>query len=164
MNLRMRPRFTLDVRIPPAEVLARFREAQVSRRLPCRVSILDGFAEFSPPREQHRVWSPYLKLVAWPDPSTGGTRLDGRFGPNGSLWTFFMAMYAGLLVIGSVALLWAWTQWMMLDQTPIAFAVVAACIAGAGVVYGAGKLGERLADDQMRLLHDAVLAELDDVR
>ena len=164
MDLRMRPRFTLAVRIPPDEVLARFREAQAARRLPCRVCILDGFAEFSPRAQEHRVWSPYLKLVAWPDADTGGTRLDGRFGPNGSLWTFFMAIYAGLLVIGSVAILWAWTQWMLLDQTPIALAVVAACIAGAGVVYGAGRLGQHLADDQMRALHDAVVAELADVR
>lgn len=160
----MRPRFERSVRLSPEEVLARFREASAARRLPCRVNVMVGLAEFSPRRDEHRVWSPYLKLVVNPDPDGREDHavLDGRFGPNGSLWTFFMGLYAVAFVSGSVALLWAWAQ-LLMEQRPLAFLFVVLSAVLAGLVWGAGQVGQRLADGQMRMLHDAVMAELADV-
>lgn len=165
MDLRMRPRFELPVRLSPEAVLARFRDAAATGRLPCRANVMDGLVEFSPRRRDHQVWSPYLKLVV--HPCGGGVAsssvLDGRFGPNGSLWTFFMGLYAVAFVSGSVALLWGWAQ-LTMDERPMAFAFVGVSAVLALLVWGAGQVGQRLANEQMRMLHDAVVEELADVR
>lgn len=156
MSLRMRPRFTATVALSPGEVLERFRVAAAVGRLPCRVDVMEGLAELSPRRRDQHVWSPYLKLVVDPQPGdAGASRLDGRFGPNPSLWTFFVALYAVSFICGGVALLWAYSQ-HILDRPPVALWGTAAAAVVAALVWGASQVGQRFAQAQMAMIHRTV--------
>lgn len=156
MSLRMRPRFTATVVLPPGEVLDRFRAAASTGRLPCRVDVMEGLAELSPRRRDQHVWSPYLKLVVDPVPGDDTVaHLDGRYGPNASLWTFFVALYAVAFICGGVALLWAYSQ-HILDRPPVALWGTGAAVAMAGAVWTAGQVGQRFAQEQMDLIHRTV--------
>lgn len=178
----MRPRFTLDVDLTRQEVKDRFHARL--RDLPCHVNILDVQLECRPHRTEAHLWSPYLKLLIHPvdpenpdlllddipdhlkppgtdtDPHHHTVRLEGYFGPSPSLWTFFMALYAISIVIGAMSLLTAFSQWQ-LDQAPVAIWGTAFALLQALLVYLASQLGQRFAQDQMRLIYHTIHDVLD---
>ena len=183
MTLRMRPRFTFDVELTRQEVRRRF-ETQ-ARELPCHVTVLDVQVECRPHRRDAHLWSPYLKLLIHPldpedtnrlleeelhsqdpnseehsDPEHQAVRLEGSFGPNPSLWTFFMALYAISIVTGTMALLATFSQWQ-LNQPLIALWGVAFALILALLVWLASQLGQRFAQEQMSLFYNTIGNVLD---
>lgn len=158
MTIRMRPRFTLSVSLSKEEVMERFRDQRQAGNICCQVQLLDVQVEFAPFQKDQHIWSPYLKLLVDQEPD-GSSTLRGSFGPNANLWTLFMGAYAVCFVTGSMALLGAFSQWQ-LGQSLSALFVVALCLIGAVLVWLAGQLGQRLAQDQMVAIHQCVHAVL----
>lgn len=90
-----------------------------------------------------------------PQPQQAAARLDGRFGPNANLWTFFVALYAIAGILGGIALLWAYSQTLLGNAPTALWGTLAAAIM-ALLVWIAAQVGQHCAEGQMQMLYDAV--------
>jgi hypothetical protein len=109
------------------------------------------------PEGRRSIWSPWLHLDV--QTRDGKTHLFGRFSPNPALWTAYML---GYLLIGSIAflsLMFGVGQWMS-GAAPTAWWTIAFVAVPAAAMWWASQIGQRLADDQMRSLRQAVEAAL----
>ena len=143
----LRPKFEKTVAMPPAS--ARDHVAAGVDRTGRRVvgDIYSDYVELRVPREDEHFWSPQLKLVFYPG-DDGGTRIDGRFGPNPNLWTLFLAAYVFSALIAGAGGLIGLSQWM-LDQTATGFWMGIVGTVGFAVVFVVSRIGQYLASDQM---------------
>lgn len=149
----LRPRFVLDVELPPRAVLARLRHRLDRPECPVEGSIAteQGHADLRIPAAGRRLWSPHLgiEVCARGD----GARLRCLVGPNPALWTLvaFGLLGSGtgaafLLVLGGVQLL--------LEEPAWGLPAAGGALVAMAAILGAGLLGRRLAAKQTRLLCD----------
>lgn len=143
---RQRPRFDLEVDLPPDEVIARIQRALAHRRAPCEGDVRQRHAWIHMRRQDRHFWSPTLDLTV--EPTELGSRLHGRFAPHPSIWTFFVFVYAALGSASVVALSWGIAQ-LSLGALPWGLAISAALLALIGFVYGAAFIGQGLGSDQI---------------
>ena len=145
---RARPRFTLDLPIPPDEVVARVR---------ARLAAVDGKVKGSlhrrtllltvSPEETH-FWSPHLDVQLDEAPG-GGTRLAAIFAPHPQIWTSFVAVQFlfALLSVGAAMYL---ASCLMLGRDPLlALGLLLAMLLGGGFAYGAAYVGQGFGSEQM---------------
>ncbi len=151
MSFAMRPRFELRVHATVEDVTHRVREQVRASEGVCR-------AEYYGPHQLeiriergHHTWSPELKLLIHEDQD--GARLRGRYGPDGHIWTAFVAGYAisgmtagaGALVLSSQLMLESTSHWG-------GWGIVAGVV-GVVLVHLLARVGQHLARPQMRSIH-----------
>jgi len=120
--------------------------------VPCRVTrFYERQLEVRVASSQRHLWSPQLKL--WLTGNDDHIHIRGKFGPEASVWTMFMAGYAvggmtalaGLMVWGSQMSLKGdarWGGWVCLGGIII-----------AAMVYGLSHVGRYISRDQMRAFY-----------
>lgn len=107
----LRPRFQTVLQAPAQRVLERFDQAEAPSFLIKRVDdhIFIRFRE----KESH-FWSPQLQLEILEDSELGGEkghcRIYGLFGPNPTLWTFFMFLHLGVATLFIIFGIWAYSS------------------------------------------------------
>jgi hypothetical protein len=158
LSIAMRPRFTLHIALPCQQVFERVRDqlAAEPQGLVRAEYYWGRQIELRIRREQQRLWTPELKLFVDCE-GDAGTTLLGRFGPDGHVWTLFLAMYSlcGLLSFGGVMVL---TSQLMVPRSGLWGAwLIAAGIIGAALIYALALIGQRLASDHMAALHALVV-------
>lgn len=155
MSARMRPRFEVMVPCSSRAAAERIDAALGHADARCRGKVFGSHAVLYVPREEERVWSPFLSLdlVGVGD----GTFVRGLFGPKPSVWTFFMACYAVCAFLALAALGFAYAQWSI-GQPLWALSVVGLAALGALATYGFARYGQWRGHTQM----DALRRFLDD--
>ncbi|MBL4591243.1 MAG: hypothetical protein JKY96_04720 [Phycisphaerales bacterium] len=109
-----------------------------------------------PPTARH-FWSPWLHIEVHEEDQHAS--VHGRFSPNPSIWTGYMLAYSAILVLLFFAGIFGVAQ-LMMNNTPWAFAIIPIFLIIAAAMYWSSLVGQRLANDQMHELHDAVQAKL----
>lgn len=148
--MEMRPRFQLELPLPPAEVHGRLEARLACGGCPCRAEVLGNHVEVTIREDLRHFWSPHLSLELRPAEREGSV-LSGLFGPSPSVWTMFLAAYAFLLLTGFFAGLLGLVQ-LNLGQTPWGLGLAAGCLLGCALPYLGSVVGRRLAAEQMELL------------
>ena len=142
MSLRLRPRFDIVLPATPDEAMERMREALKSEDCGVLGHKYTLQYELRVPRNERHFWSPFLNLLI--ETHDDKTHLMGRFGPDASVWTMFLATYTVLALSGGVGLIVASSQWSI-QQSPTGLIATGAAIILSGLVYLGGKFGESLA-------------------
>ena len=150
MSWRLRPRFGLRLRLSSDEVMERFGRTAESETSPCEVFLFDRQVEMTVPATRRHFWSPYLKVLVRRE--HGETVLRGKFGPNISVWSMFLAAYAVAGLTGAAGLFIGISQWQI-GLTPTGFWLSGGCLLLAVLVWIAGKVGQRWAYGQMVAIH-----------
>lgn len=159
--LRMRPRFRMTVELTPDEVVEELRACVDAKNCPFVTRFHQHQVEITIPESDQHFWSPYLNLLI--DPDDSGALIDGRFGPNVSVWTMFVAAYAILSLIGSVGLIMGFSQ-LSLGESPGGLWVAAICLVLIAAVYGLALVGQNLAKPQMNRIREFVETTFSDSR
>jgi hypothetical protein len=112
---------------------------------------------------ERRFFSPQLTVLVHED--EGRTVLRGRFGPNPSVWTMFVAFYAMVIISALGGVFFGFAQLLMgepawgLLSIPVGLLLV-------GVIYIAAGVGQRLGHHQVDVIRDfltdAIAADLDE--
>lgn len=159
MSIAMRPRLELTVGLGTEQVIARLREEAAAPTCICRVEVFYGDqVEVRIKRDHRHTWSPQVVLAL--EEQDGATRLRGKFGPDGQIWTMFMAGYAsaGMLALGGCLVLSS--QMMLEGQARWGAWLIAVGGALAILVYLLARVGQQLANPQMEhidaLIHRAL--------
>jgi len=150
---RIRPRFVIFSPVPPTQFITMLRERLDDGTCPCTGQVAGTHIHLRIRRSERRIWSPHLNVDVQADKQ--GCVLRGHFGPHPDVWTFFIAMYAILSFAGIVGLLFGLSQWMI-ESPPVALWILPGTLVLACMLYGFAIAGQRLGQDQMRLLRDIV--------
>ncbi len=159
---RMRPRFEVELDVPGEAVLLSLRKLLASRHAPVDGSVLTTQAELTTHRPQHHFWSPYLSVEVARD-EDGRTMLRGRFAPEPNVWILFMGIYGILGMIGTGALMYGVSQWIV-RETPWALIGAPVALALIAFTYGAAFIGQGLGAEEMYTLRSFVDEAVDEAR
>lgn len=145
----LRPRFEIDVKLGPEEVVA-----ALQRALEHEASGVEGYArerhaQINIPDAEHHFWSPELQIEV--EPLEGGARILGKIGPHSRVWTMFMAAHAAVAITAGFAVLFGLSQWM-LGQTMTGMLAIPIALLLHAFIAGGALVGQGLgADHTFRL-------------
>jgi hypothetical protein len=111
---------------------------------------------------QRRYWSPRLMLSLYADES-GGTRIEGTYGPEIEVWSVFLYGYLSTGLLGTLSAIYGGAQ-VFIEQEPWAFYVTGGMALIALVLYLAAQLGQKFAAPQTCALHRAYERAADGLR
>ena len=127
-------------------MLDRLREKLSAEDAVCVGRVFRKHAVLEMPESERHLWSPQLHLRI--DDGEDTPFLAARFSPRPNVWTFFMAIYGVLFMIGLFGCVVGMSQWS-LGRTPWAFAILPASLAMGAFVYGAAFVGQGMSAEQM---------------
>ena len=148
-DIVLRPRFQLELSDSKEQLLEDFAKAEVP---PFLVHRLDEhiFIKFN--TKNNHFWSPqlHLEIEALDEESS---KLYGVFGPNPTLWTFFMFLHFGVAMIFLILGFWAYSSASL--NKPYKFQLVLMGFMGIlwVVLYIFGRSGKHKGKPQMEELY-----------
>ncbi len=151
--VRMRPRFAIETREQPRELLCRLREALDRSSVQVEGDIFGNHAVLRIPDEQAHYWSPQLSIDFDPGRAADRTIVRGLFAPRPSIWTLFVALYSMFIFCGLMGIVVGFSQWT-LGNVPTFLWLVPVSSVLCLCVYGLALYGQRLGNDQMVVLRN----------
>lgn len=156
---RLRPRIETTVATPPADLARRVDALLTDRSCPCRGFATSQQIELHIAAGQRRFFSPQL-LVNLTDRGDA-TELTGHFGPNGNVWTMFLAAY-GFVTLSGVTGLFLGVSQRIAREPAWGLWLVPAALALIALIYAAAGFGQRLGRRQVHILHEFLESAIED--
>jgi len=155
-DIVLRPRFQLRLEEPKETALNSFDNVESK---PFLIKRLDDhiFIKFN--KEHAHFWSPQLHLEI-NEIDTNSCKLFGLFGPNPTLWTFFMFVHFGVATFFIIFGIWAYSSASLDRPYGIQVAAMVFMIAIWFVLYAFGRAGKRKGKPQMNQLYSFMSATL----
>ncbi|MDT7827450.1 GTP-binding protein [Pricia sp. S334] len=151
-EIALRPRFQLELATTKETLLSAFES---SEKEPFLVKRSDDhiFIKFND--ENTSFWSPQLQLeIVEPDDSdTSGSMLYGVFGPNPTLWTFFMFLHFGVATIFVILGIWAYSSASLDRPYGLQLGLMSFMVMLWFVLYAFGRAGRHKGKPQMQELY-----------
>ncbi|MFD2791216.1 GTP-binding protein [Arenibacter sp. H213] len=108
---------------------------------------------------ESNFWSPQLQIEIV-DHVAGKSTLYGLFGPNPTLWTFFMFVHFVVATLFIILGVWAYSSHALGKSYELQMGLMALMIALWIVLYFFGRNGKRKGNDQMQQLNDYMMRQL----
>ncbi|MDE3742761.1 GTP-binding protein [Maribacter polysaccharolyticus] len=145
----LRPRFQLQLNQPKDLVLKSF---EIKNTPPFIVKRMDDHVFIKFNRENVHFWSPQLHLEI-NDAEEGGCKVFGLFGPNPTLWTFFMFLHFGVATVFIGLGIWAYSSASLGRPIGLHIGLMAVMVILWFVLYAFGRAGRSKGKPQMHELH-----------
>jgi hypothetical protein len=157
-DIVLRPRFQLELSETKEELLKFFEKSQIE---PFLVKRLDEhiFIKFN--KKNNHFWSPQLHLEI-DAVDENNSKLYGVFGPNPSLWTFFMFLHFGVATIFIILGIWAYSSATLNKPYGLQLGVMGFMTILWLVLYFFGRAGKRKGRPQMQELYRFMMEVLTD--
>ncbi|MCA9303525.1 MAG: hypothetical protein KC996_05330 [Phycisphaerales bacterium] len=150
---RMRPTFEIPSPHPVDASVARLRSLVDEGDHPLDGRIAGTHLMLVIPPARRHFWSPWLHLEVYE--AAEGSSVQGRFSPNPSVWTGIMLAYIALCTLIFFASIFGFAQ-LIMQRSPWALSLLPVFLIVGGLIYWGSLVGQKLANDQMHELHDAV--------
>jgi len=156
-DIVLRPRFQIQLQEPKETALNSFENIKTD---PFIVKRVDDHVFIKFNKKNIHFWSPQLHLEI-NEVNEEESRLYGLFGPNPTLWTFFMFIHFGVATFFIIFGIWAYS-YAALDE-PYGFQIGAMVFMVIlwFVLYGFGRAGRRKGRPQMNQLYGFMNRTLD---
>lgn len=155
---RLRPRLEMSVSLTPAELAARVEAMLAAGGSPCRGFANEGQIELHIAESQRRYFSPQLLVNLTRDGE--GAELVGHFGPNGNVWTMFLAAYA-FVALSALTGLFLGVSQLIAQESAWGLWLVPAGGALIVMIYIAAAYGQRLGAKQTHILQEFLESAID---
>lgn len=159
-RIEIRPRFELEVDLPPDEVLTRIKKGLSNPDADCTGKILNPHAVLQMHDEKQHYWSPQLTVEVETKSTDNSSLLRCIMGPMPAVWTMFASFYALSVFIGLVGLVWGGSQWS-LGMSPYALWLVPVSVIMISIAYVIALTGQKLGYDQMLVLKKFLVKSID---
>ncbi len=145
----LRPRFQIEVAKSKDSILNSFENADLP---PFLVKRIDDHVFIKFNRKKVHFWSPQLHLEI-NDLNEGGSKIYGLFGPNPTLWTFFMFLHFGVATIFIGLGVWAYSSASLGRPLTLQIGLMVFMVLLWFVLYAFGRAGRSKGKPQMHELH-----------
>ena len=148
----LRPRFKIELPYNNETVLKDFEIAKSSQK-EYIVNRIDDHVFIKFPKQKQHFWSPQLHLEI-NEVDEKSSLLHGLFGPNPTVWTFFMFLHfmvAGLFIAFSI---WAYTNWALKSSYALQVSLMLFMVIVWFVLYFAGSIGKASSKNEMLELQE----------
>jgi len=155
-DIALRPRFQLELSGSKEELLTAFENSETK---PFLVKRIDEhiFIKFN--QQNNHFWSPQLHLeIDIIDEKN--SKLYGVFGPNPTLWTFFMFLHFGVATIFIVLSIWAYSSASLNKPYGLQLGLMIFMVILWFVLYFFGRAGKRKGRPQMQELYQFMMEVL----
>ena len=146
----LRPRFQLQIPKNKENVLSMFEGLKED---PFLVKRLDEHVFIKFNQKEHHFWSPQLHLEI-DEVDDISCKLYGVFGPNPTLWTFFMFIHFVIATLFIIIGIWAYSSASLNKDYHIQVGIMIMLTALWFVLYFAGRSGKKKGKPQMQQLHE----------
>ncbi|MGB5498199.1 MAG: GTP-binding protein [Maribacter sp.] len=146
----LRPRFQIELEQPKEKALQIFENID---QPPFLVKRMDDHVFIKFNNEEVHFWSPQLQLEI-SDTEEGRCKLYGLFGPNPTLWTFFMFLHFGVATLFIGLGVWAYSSASLERPYGIQIGLMVFMVLLWFVLYAFGRAGRSKGKPQMRELHN----------
>ena len=144
----LRPRFQLKLDVTKESALISFQDVAQSRFI---IKILDDHVFIKLSENETHFWSPQLQLEVIED--NDETVVYGLFGPNPTLWTFFMFLHFGLATLFIILGIWAYSSAALGRPYGLQVGFMVFSVVLWFVLYFFGRYGKKKGASQMNDLH-----------
>ena len=146
----LRPRFQIELEQPKEKALQTFENID---QPPFMVKRMDDHVFIKFNSEHIHFWSPQLHLEI-NEQEEGESKLYGLFGPNPTLWTFFMFLHFGVATIFIGLGVWAYSSASLGRSYGVQLGLMVFMVLLWFVLYAFGRAGRSKGKPQMHELHD----------
>lgn len=150
----LRPRFQLELVDTKEKVLEAFENSQEK---PFLVKRSDDHVFIKFNGENTSFWSPQLHLeindLDMDEQEETGSKLYGVFGPNPTLWTFFMFLHFGVATVFVILGIWAYSSASLNRPYGIQLGLMGFMLVLWFVLYAFGRAGRKKGKPQMQELY-----------
>lgn len=155
-DIVLRPRFQLELLHTKEESLRSFEKSEVEPFLVKRVDE-HIFIKFN--AKNNHFWSPQLHLeIDEVDQKT--SKLYGVFGPNPTLWTFFMFLHFGVATVFVILGVWAYSSAALDKPYGLQLGLMGFMAVSWIVFYLFGRAGKHKGRPQMEELYRFMMGVL----
>lgn len=148
----LRPRFKIELPYHNEVVLKDFEIAKTSQK-EYIVNRIDDHVFIKFPKQKQHFWSPQLHLEI-NEVDEKSSLLHGLYGPNPTVWTFFMFLHfmvAGLFIAFSI---WAYTNWALKSSYALQVSLMLFMVIVWFALYFAGSIGKASSKNEMLELQE----------
>ncbi|MHA7941909.1 GTP-binding protein [Formosa sp. 3Alg 14/1] len=157
-DIVLRPRFNIDLPHVNEVILSDF-EALKNTQTDFVISRVDNHVFIRIPKHKQHFWSPQLHLEI-NELEHNTCRLHGLFGPNPTVWTFFMFLHFIVVMLFLGFGVWGYSNWALHTSYGLQLGVCIAMIVLWFALYFIGRAGRAKGKTDMKLLHDFMKSNL----
>ena len=148
-DIVLRPRFQIQLDRPKDIALDSFDNGTAD---PFVVKKIDDHVFIKFNKKNIHFWSPQLHLEI-NEVDEDSSRLYGLFGPNPTLWTFFMFIHFGVATFFIIFGIWAYSYAALDEPYGLQLGAMIFMVVLWFVLYGFGRAGKRKGKPQMNELY-----------
>ncbi|MFS4456018.1 GTP-binding protein [Maribacter sp. 2304DJ31-5] len=157
-DIVLRPRFQFELPGNKESILEAFEKSVRSPFLTHRIDD-HVFIKFN--KNELHFWSPQLHLEI-NEIDDKSCKLYGLFGPNPTLWTFFMFLHFGVATLFIILGIWAYSSASLNKPYGVQMGLMVFMIVVWFILYAFGRAGKHKGKPQMRQLYDFMIETLND--
>lgn len=150
-TIALRPRFQLELKTSNECLLANFEQLQ-HQYISCKRLDEHIFLKFTP--KVHHFWSPQLHLEIVPNDDIDSCKLYGVFGPNPTLWTFFIFLHFAIAIVFIALSIWAYSSFALHKPYGLQVGLMILMMGIWFAFYVFGRIGKRKGRPQMQELYN----------
>ncbi len=110
-------------------------------------------------RQQQTFWSPQLHIEVWEEDASS-CRVSGLYGPNPTLWTFFIFLHFGVATLFTILAIWGYSGAVLGHPYTLQLAAMVFLVLLWFVLYAFGRAGKKKGKPQMLQLQEFMMARL----
>lgn len=156
-DIVLRPRFQIQLKEPKETALNSFENIETE---PFLVKRIDDHVFIKFNKKNAHFWSPQLHLEI-NEVDDDNSRLYGLFGPNPTLWTFFMFIHFGVATFFVIFGIWAYSSAALDRPYGLQIGAMIFMVILWFVLYAFGRAGKRKGKPQMNELYSFMSNTLD---
>ncbi|WP_432672975.1 hypothetical protein [Flavobacterium sp. SM2513] len=150
-SIALRPKFSTDVLQSMAEILENAKKVKFEVKEEYLIKISDQHIFFFICREKRSYYSPHLH-VELTENEDKTTNVRGLYGPDQTVWTFFMFLHfiiAGIFLIFSII---AYSHWTLQQSPTLDFVIMGLMLVLWFALYFQARINRKKCQPQMRKL------------
>ncbi len=155
-DIVLRPRFQLELTGKKELLLEAFEKGE---KAPILVKRIDDHLFIKFEKKETNFWTPQLHIEI-NEIDAHSSKLYGLFGPNPTLWTFFMFLHFGVATLFIILGIWAYVSATLNKSYFFQVGLMVVLTLLWVALYVFGRLGKRKGRPQMEILHRFMLETL----
>ncbi len=149
----LRPRFHKDVALPMNEILEHAAKIKEEVKEDYRVKISDHHIFLFITLAKRKYYSPHLHLEL-EEKENKTTHVKGLFGPDQTVWTFFIFLHFIIAGIFFVFLMIAYSHWTLKQSSTVDFIIMGLMVIFWFALYFQARINRKKCQPQMHKLEE----------